>query len=61
MEGSGREERGLRQAMEALGDRFPELDEPARRRAAARMAAGAEPHAALAQESVMLQLMRVYN
>lgn len=40
---------------------FPELDEAARQRAAARVAAGIEAHAALAHESVMLQLMRAYN
>lgn len=44
-----------------VGRAFPELDEAARRRAEARMAAGAEPQAAYAQESVMLQLVRVYN
>jgi hypothetical protein len=52
---------GDRETLEALGEAFPELDEPARRRAAARMAAGAEAHAALAHESVVLQLVRVYN
>jgi len=49
------------ESLEAAVERFPELDEAARRRAAARMAAGAEAHAALAQESVVLQLVRVYN
>jgi hypothetical protein len=52
---------GDRDPFEALGDGFPELDEPARRRAAARMAEGAEPHAALAHESVVLQLVQAYN
>jgi hypothetical protein len=41
--------------------RFPELDDAARQRAAARMAAGAEAHAALAQESILLNLVRAYN
>ncbi|HXM53901.1 MAG TPA: hypothetical protein VOB72_00815 [Candidatus Dormibacteraeota bacterium] len=52
---------GERESLEAVGARFPELDDAARRRAAARMEAGAEPHAAFAQESVTLQLMRAYN
>jgi hypothetical protein len=55
------QEPGDRESFEALGERFPELDEPAMRRAEARMAAGAEPHAALAHESVMLHLVRAYN
>lgn len=49
------------ETFEQVGRRFPELDEAARRRVAVRMAAGAEPQAAFAQESVMLQLVRVYN
>ncbi len=49
------------ESFEAMGARFPELDEAARLRAAVRMAAGADAHAALAQESVMLQLVRAYN
>lgn len=40
---------------------FPELDDAARRRAQERAAAGAEAHAALAHESVMLNLVRAYN
>lgn len=40
---------------------FPELDDAARRRAEERTAAGAEAHAALAQESVMLNMVRAYN
>ncbi len=46
---------------EEMRERFPELDEPARRRVAARMAAGTEAHAAFAEESVMLQMVRAYN
>jgi len=49
------------ETFEQVRERFPELDEPARRRAAARMAAGTEAHAAFAAESVMLQMVRVYN
>jgi hypothetical protein len=46
---------------EGLEDVFPELDDAARRRAEARMSAGVEAHAALAQESVMLHMVRAYN
>ncbi len=49
------------ETFEQVGELFPELDDAARRRAAARMAAGADAHAAHAQESVMLQLMAAYN
>jgi hypothetical protein len=49
------------ESFESVGERFPELDEAARRRVAVRMAAGADAHAAFAQESVALQLVRVYN
>jgi hypothetical protein len=52
---------GERESVEAVGLRFPELDDAARRRAADRMAAGAEPHAAFAHESVMLHLVGAYN
>jgi hypothetical protein len=41
--------------------RFPELDDAARRRAKERVAAGVEAQAALAQESVMLHLVKAYN
>jgi hypothetical protein len=40
---------------------FPELDDAARRRAQERATAGADAHAALAQESVMLNMVRAYN
>jgi len=46
---------------EQMREHFPELDEPARRRAAARIAAGTEAQAAFAAESVMLHMVRVYN
>lgn len=49
------------ESFESVGERFPELDEAAKRRVAVRMAAGADAHAAFAQESVVLQLVRVYN
>lgn len=40
---------------------FPELDDAARRRAEERATAGTDAHAALAQESVMLNMVRAYN
>ena len=46
---------------EQADKRFPELDEAARRRARARVADGVEVQAALAEESVMSQLVKVYN
>lgn len=49
------------ESFESVGERFPELDDAARRRVAVRMAAGADAQAAFAQESVMLQLVRAYN
>ena len=49
------------ETFEQMREHFPELDEPARRRAAARMAAGDEARAAFAAESVMLHMVRVYN
>lgn len=50
-----------REPAEQVGKRFPELDDAARRRAQARVAAGVEAHAAHAHESVVLQIVRVYN
>ncbi len=50
-----------REAFEEASRSFPELDEPARRRAEQRTAAGQEPQAALAHESVVLNLVRAYN
>ncbi|HYW26461.1 MAG TPA: hypothetical protein VE953_19975 [Terriglobales bacterium] len=52
---------GNGESFESIGARFPELDEAARRRVAVRMAAGADAHSAFAQESVAVQLVRVYN
>jgi hypothetical protein len=57
----GQDTGGDGESFESVGERFPELDEAARRRVAVRMAAGADAHAAFAQESVALQLVRVYN
>ena len=57
--GAKEEERA--RAFEEASRGFPELDDAARRRARQRTAAGAEPQAALAQESVMLNLVRAYN
>ena len=50
-----------RESFEQVTRRFPELDEPARRRAAERMAAGEKAQAAFAQESVILHMVRAYN
>jgi ABC-type branched-subunit amino acid transport system ATPase component len=49
------------ESFEQVTVRFPELDEPARRRAADRMAAGEKAQAAFAQESVILHMVRAYN
>ncbi len=49
------------EAVDRMRERFPELDEAATRRAAARTAAGADAHAALAHESVVLHMVRAYN
>jgi hypothetical protein len=49
------------ESFEQVTGRFPELDEPARRRAAERMAAGEKAQAAFAQESVILHMVRAYN
>ena len=52
---------GETDGIESVDKRFPELDDAARRRVALRMAAGTDYHAACAQESVVLQLVRAYN
>jgi hypothetical protein len=49
------------ETFEQVIGRFPELDEPARRRAAERMAAGETAQAAFALESVILHMVRAYN
>lgn len=56
-----RAERQRIEDFEQMRESFPELDEAARRRVAARMAAGADALVAFAEESVMLQIVRVYN
>lgn len=56
-----KEDGGDGDSFEAMGERFPELDDAARSRVAARMAAGAAAHEAFAHESVVWQLVRVYN
>ncbi len=49
------------ETVEKVGERFPELDEAARKRAAARIEQGSDPHAAFAAESVQTQITRAYN
>jgi len=49
------------ETVDRMRERFPELDDAATSRAAARTAAGDDAHAALAHESVMLHLVGVYN
>ena len=49
------------ESFDQADQRFPELDEAARRRARERVAAGVEAQAALAQEAVIQQLVRAYN
>lgn len=49
------------ESFEQAGQRFPELDEAARRRAREQVAAGVEAQAALAQESVIQQIVQTYN
>ena len=48
----------LTRRFEEASRSFPELDEPARRRAAEKSAAGADPQAALAEESVLANLVK---
>ena len=49
------------ETFEQLTARFPDLDDAARRRAAVRIAAGADAAAAVNDESIWQQLTRVYN
>jgi hypothetical protein len=49
------------ETFEQVKGRFTELDEAARRRAAERVKAGEKAQAALADESVAIQLVRAYN
>jgi hypothetical protein len=50
-----------KEKFEQASHRFPELDDAARRRAAERIAAGADAHAAFADETLLMQMVRVYN
>lgn len=50
-----------RDRFEAAADSFPELDEAARKRAAARVAEGSDVHAAFAAESVQTAITKAYN
>ena len=50
-----------RETFEQLMSRYPEMDEAARRRAANRIAAGADAVAALNDEAILSQLVRAYN
>lgn len=50
-----------RETFEQLVERYPEMDEAARRRAVARIAAGADAAHALNDEVVWAQLTRAYN
>ena len=50
-----------RESFEDLVERYPEMDEAARRRAVARIAAGADAAHALNDEVVWAQLTRAYN
>lgn len=49
------------ESFEQARQRFSDLDEAARRRAAERVAAGAPPNVALADATVQMQITRVYN
>jgi len=50
-----------RETFEQLVDKYPEMDEAARRRAVVRIAAGADAAHALNDEVVWAQLTRAYN
>jgi hypothetical protein len=50
-----------KERFEAAADSFPELDEAARKRAAARVEQGSDPHAAFAAESVQIAITKAYN
>jgi hypothetical protein len=49
------------ETFETARERFPELDEDARRRAAERIAAGADAYATLADETLLMQMVLAYN
>ena len=50
-----------RESFEQLVERYPEMDDAARRRAVARIAAGADAAHALNDEIVWAQLTKSYN
>jgi hypothetical protein len=50
-----------RETFEQLMERYPEMDEAARRRAVARIAAGADAAHAVNDEAVWSQLTKAYN
>jgi len=50
-----------KEQFKAAEQRFPELDEHARKRAEVRHAGGADAHAALAQESVLHHINKAYQ
>jgi hypothetical protein len=52
---------GERETFEQLIQRYPEMDEAARRRAVARIAAGADAANAANDEVVWSQLTKAYN
>lgn len=49
------------ETLEQLSARHPELDDATRRRAAVRIAAGADPAMAVNDETIWQQLTRAYN
>ena len=53
--------RGERETFEQLMQRYPEMDDAARRRAVARIAAGADAAHAVNDEVVWSQLTKAYN
>ena len=53
--------RGERETFEQLMQRYPEMDDAARRRAVARIAAGADAPHAVNDEVVWSQLTKAYN
>jgi len=55
------EKRGERETFEQLVQRYPEMDEAARRRAVLRIAAGADAAHAVNDELLWAQLTKAYN
>jgi hypothetical protein len=50
-----------KETFEQLAARFPELDDAGRRRAAVRIAAGADAAVAVNDETIWQQLTKIYN